>query len=68
MQELTSTEIKFLIKKAGFKSKAEFARELGLLPKSVNNWGSCTPAPVWFKKVIQWAKVYNETKQKELFS
>lgn len=44
------------IKQAGFKSKAEFAREMGFNPMSVNNWGLCHSVPCYFFKVLEWAK------------
>ena len=44
------------IKQAGFKSKAEFARAMGLNPISVNNWGVSNPVPCYFFKVLEWAK------------
>lgn len=55
-KELTPTQVKNLIKKAGFKSKAEFARELNISEFSVNNWGSANPVPKWLFKVLEWAK------------
>lgn len=54
-KELNRTQIKYLIKKAGFKSKAEFARELNLNEDSVYNWGGANPVPKWLFKVLEWA-------------
>lgn len=59
-RELTPTQIKVLIKKAGFKSKAEFARELNISELSVNNWGNANPVPKWLFKVLEWAKKAKE--------
>lgn len=44
------------IKQAGFKSKAAFAREIGLPESSVGSWGSSNPVPPYLKKVLEWAK------------
>lgn len=53
---MNAKEISKAIKKAGFKSKAEFAREFGLAQSSVNNWGSSNPVPPYLEKVLEWAK------------
>lgn len=56
MKNLTPKDISKLIKQSGFKSKAEFAREMGLNVGTVNIWGLTNPAPVYLEKVLEWAK------------
>ena len=55
-EELTPKEISKLIKSSGFKSKAEFARKMGLNVVTVNSWGLKNPAPVYLMQVLEWAK------------
>lgn len=45
-----------LIKQAGFKSKAEFSREMGFTSNAVHLWGDKNPVPCYFLKVLEWAK------------
>lgn len=55
-EKLTPKEISKLIKSSGFKSKAEFARKMGLNVVTVNSWGLKNPAPVYLTQVLEWAK------------
>ena len=52
MKELSPKEISKLIKEAGFRSKAEFARHFGLNVSNISVWGVKREAPSWFLPVI----------------
>ena len=56
MENLSLKEISKAIKQAGFKSKAEFARKMGLNVVTVNSWGIKNQPPLYFKQVLEWAK------------
>lgn len=56
MQNLTPKEVSKAIKQAGFKSKSEFARQMGFKSNAVHLWGKENPVPCYFFKVLEWAK------------
>lgn len=45
-----------IIKEAGFRSKAEFARELNFKLNTVNLWGVTNPIPAYLPKLLEYAK------------
>ena len=55
-EKLTQDEVAKLIRKAGFKSKADFARHFGLNPDSVAQWGNQRNAPSWFLPCLELVK------------
>lgn len=68
MKKLTTKDVSRLIKQAGFKSKAEFARQMGISENTVNVWGLTNPPPVYLNKVLEWAKkakAYDELMKEE---
>lgn len=57
MQEnLTQEDITRLVKEAGFKSKASFARHFGLNPNSVGMWTKQRNVPSWFFPCLELVK------------
>lgn len=64
--KMDTKEVTRLIKEAGFKSKAEFAKAMNLTEVAVNFWGNKTQAPAWLKQVLEWsfkARKYDEMKR-----
>lgn len=53
---MTAKEVSTHIKAAGFHSKADFARLMGLSLNTVNLWGAKSPIPPYFFQVLEWAK------------
>ena len=53
---IDAKEVSRLIKQAGFHSKAEFAKKMGLSANAVNLWGAKSPLPPYFYQVLEWAK------------
>ena len=56
-------EVSRLIKEAGFHSKAEFAKKMGLSATMISLWGEKCPLPPYFHQVLEWAskaKKYDE--------
>ena len=52
MQKLSQKEISSLVKRAGFKSKAEFSRFVGYKSDTVSKWGFVCEVPSWFLPLI----------------
>ncbi|BCD62648.1 hypothetical protein NitYY0826_C1530 [Nitratiruptor sp. YY08-26] len=50
---MTNEEFKQLLKKAGLKSKKDFANLLGIKPQSVHSWGTTKPFPYWVESWLQ---------------
>ena len=55
-KNLTQDDITKLIKQAGFRSKASFARHFGLNPDSVAQWGKQRNYPAWFLPCLELVK------------
>lgn len=53
---IDAKEVSKLIKQAGFHSKLEFAKAMGLSPNTINLWGAKSPLPPYFYQVLEWAK------------
>ena len=52
---ISSKLVSKYIKQAGFKSKSEFARQMGFTSNAVHLWGEKNPVPCYFFKVLEWA-------------
>ena len=63
MHELTPKDISKLIKQAGFKSKASFARHFGFNVNTISHWANTRDVPDFFLPLIEKcikAKKYDE--------